>query len=302
MMKTSHGSLALFIGASTGLFIALLSSLIISLVSSPAPEALAEGRRMMPKIRAELARSYTELVPPTVPSVKARSGETYFIKQKKEGCALFDQSAPSTTIATIQDPWCTLSGASIEGRYIHILSGETTTCLLSANSCESAPISAWNIFDLRTHVLRTVPVPVLKGTWEAIDSTRSMGLFRGAVRSTIRPGEEDFWALTDAAGAAFWTGRIDDVDLKAQIIAGERLLSRSDNDLILSYLVIDPEGNEVLRLATFNGKVWKRIELPESLNGKTWRLESWLLEAGKWKATVVWRDEEGKLARVKVAT
>jgi hypothetical protein len=129
-----------------------------------------------------------------------------------------------------------------------------------------------------------------------------MGLFRGIVRSTIRPGEEEFWALTDPAGAAFWTGRIDDIDMKAQLIAGERLISRPDSALLLSYLVVDPEGNEELRLTKFMGKAWQRIELPEELMNKTWRLESWALEAGKWKATIIWQDELGEKHIVKVIT
>lgn len=301
-MKTSRGSLALFIGTSTGLLIALLSSLFIALASTSAPRESAQETRTLPPIRAVLPQSYSALVPLAATSTTVRGGETYILNQSEQGCALIDKAAPSSTIPLLGGAWCQLSGASIEGRYIHLLSGTSIACAISPDSCESAPIMVWSVYDLRTHILRPVPVPVRGGVWEAVDPIRSIGLFRGAVRSTIRPGEEDFWALTDPAGAAFWTGRIDDVDLKAQIIAGERLFSRPDNSLLLSYLVINPEGNEELRLATFNGKIWKRVVLPETVVGKTWRLEAWVLERGKWTATMVWQDEQGQKRMEKVTT
>ena len=293
MQKIPRGSLALFIGVTAGLLMALASSFFVSVASSVAPTSVSNGAREIPKIESVLTAPYRALVPPFATSTTVRNGETYVLSNTNDGCALFDAAATSTAVGTMKSKWCVLAGASIEGRFVHVLSGRTSVCVASSDSCELPPVSAWNIYDLRTSMLRPVPAPVRGGTWEAVDPIRSVGLFRGSVRSTIRPGEEDFWALTDDAGAAFWTGRIDDIDPLAQLVAGERLVSRPDAKLVFSYLAINEDGNEELRLATFNGKIWRRVALPASLSNRTWRLTTWAVEKGEWTATLDWNDTSG---------
>lgn len=302
MLKATRGSLTLFIGVSAGLLIALLSSLFVSLASST-PQNPLTPVEILPEIRALLPAPYASLVPEPAVSAKVRSGATYQFVLKDEGCVLTDAAAPNAVIGTVAAKWCRIPGGSIEGRFVHLLSGTRGDCRVSAASCEQPPISTWSVFDLRSHVLRPVPVPVRGGEWEAVDTVRSMGLFRGAVRSTLHADQqEDFWALTDVTGAAFWTGRIHDIDADAQAIAGERMLSRPDNGLLLSYLIVNQAGDEELRLATFAGKAWRLITIPPTIAGKTWRLESWALEKGKWTATVAWLDEQNEKQMEKVVT
>lgn len=302
MLKATRGSLTLFIGVTTGLLIALLSSLFVSL-ASPTPQNPLTPVEILPEIRAILPSPYASLVPEPATSVKVRSGATYQFVLKDGACALTDAAAPTMVIGTVAAAWCRIPGGSIEGRFVHLLSGSREGCRISAASCEQPPVSTWSVYDLRSHVLRPVPVPVRGGEWEAVDSIRSMGLFRGAVRSTLRANEqEDFWALTDVTGAAFWTGRANDIDTDAQAIAGERMLSRPDNGLLLSYLIVNQAGDEELRLATYAGKSWRVIALPETIVRKTWRLESWALEKGKWTATVAWLDEQQEVQTEKVVT
>ncbi len=304
-MKVTPGSLTLLIGLSTGLLIALLSSLFVSLASTR-PSAVAPAgsavQEVLPAIRAVLPRPYATLVPEAPVTAKVRSGATYRFESKEGACAFSDVSTPAVVLGTVEAKWCRLLGGSIEGRFVHMLSGDRESCRVSEASCEQNPVSVWSVFDLRSHIFRPVPTPIRGGEWEAVDSVRNMGLFRGSVRSTLGTRQEDFWALTDVTGAAFWTGRVNDIDPKAQVVAGERLLSRPDNGLLLSYLAVNEAGDEILRLATFERKAWWLIELPEAVAGKTWRLESWALEKGKWTATVTVLDAEGKKETVKVST
>jgi hypothetical protein len=154
MMKPTRGSLVLLIGVSVGLLVACLSFFFISLASSP---SRGMEDRPLPVIRSVLSAPYQNLVPATPTTTRVRSGDTYKLVMTDDGCALYDQTVTSTPVGTIDGSWCALAGASIEGRYIHLLSGTKTSCAVSDESCELFPIGTWNVFDLRTHVLHPVP-------------------------------------------------------------------------------------------------------------------------------------------------
>lgn len=264
------------------------------------PEAVLE--RLPETVRPPLG-SFSSLVPLTPSSTQTRAQRWRLLREEAAGpCLLVEDGAvASSSVGLIEGAWCNLLGPSLEGRYVHVLSGPRLECAF-ADLCEQPPISTWTVYDVRIGAFRAVPTPVRQGYWQAVDPTRGIGLFHGLIQSTRQEGSEDFWALTDVAGAAFWTGRTKEIDPEAVTVLGQRLLSRRDGAVLLSYLAVDTQQQATLRLAFFSGGRWQPVPLPESISSRAWRLEDWVQAGRIWQATAVWLDDAGVRQSVKVMT
>ncbi len=303
MLSASRGSVVLVVGVSAvllgGVFYGLFRTLAVAPSPRP-PEATLE--RLPETVRAPLG-SFASLVPQAPTSTQTRAQRWRLLREGTTGSCLLveDGAVASSSVGAIEGVWCNLLGPSLEGRYVHVLSGPQPACAFG-DLCEQPPIAAWAVYDVRIGAFRAVPTPVRQGYWQAIDPSRGIGLFQGVIQSTRQEGTEDFWALTDVAGAALWTGRTKEIDPEAATVLGQRLLSRRDGAVLLSYLAVDPQQQASLRLALFSGNRWQSVSIPESIRLRAWRLEDWLQVGRIWQATAAWVDDGGVRQTVKVTT
>lgn len=303
MLSASRGTIVLVVGVSAvllgGVFYGLFRMLAVAPSARP-PEAIME--RLPETVRAPLG-TFASLVPRTPTSTQTRAQRWRLLRDEVTGpCLLVEDGAvASSSVGAIDGAWCNLLGPSLEGRYVHVLSGPQSACAFG-DLCEQPPIATWTVYDVRIGAFRAVPTPVRQGYWQAVDPTRGIGLFQGVIQSTRQEGTEDFWALTDVAGAALWTGRTKQIDPEATAILGQRLLSRRDGDVLLSYLAVDAQQQASLRLALFSESRWQSVAIPESIRSRAWRLEDWLQVGRIWQATAAWIDEGGVRQTVKVMT
>lgn len=303
MSAASRGSMVLVVGVSAallgGVFFALLR-MRSSLTPLVSPQAAFE--HLPETVRAPLGE-FAALVPPAPSSTQTRAQRWQLVREAVNGpCRLVEEgAAASSSVGIIGGTWCTLLGPSLEGRYVHVLSGSRPDCAF-ADVCEHPPIAAWTVYDVRIGAFRPVPTPIRQGYWQAVDSTRGMGLFQGVIQSTRQEGSEDFWALTDVAGAARWTGRTKEIDPQSTVLLGQRLLSRRDGAVLFSYLSVDDAQQSTLRLAAFINNRWQPVTLPEEIRPRAWRLEAWEQAGRAWQAAIVWVDDAGVKRTVKVGT
>lgn len=277
-----------------------MGRMIFALAPAVSPQSVLE--HVPETVRAPLGE-FASLVPPAPSSTQTRAQRWQLLREEASGpCLLVEEgAAASSSVGMIPGSWCSLLSPSLEGRYVHVLSGPQSECAF-ADVCEHPPIATWTVYDVRIGAFRVVPAPVRQGYWQAIDSTRGIGLFQGAIQSTRQEGSQDFWALTDVAGAALWTGRTRDIDPDAVTLLGQRLFSRRDAGVLLSYLSIDNTQQATLRLAAYIGNRWQNVPLAEDIRPRAWRLEAWEQVGRAWQAAIVWVDDAGVKRTVKVGT
>ncbi len=303
MMAAPRGSVGLVVGISATLLAGVLFSLLrmrASLVPIAAPQAVLE--RVPETVRAPLGE-FASLVPPAPSSTQTRAQRWRLVREETHGpCLLVEEgAAASSSVGQVEGAWCSLLGPSLEGRYVHMLSGSRQACAF-ADVCEHPPITAWTVYDVRIGAFRPVPTPIRQGYWQAVDPTRGLGLFQGVVQSTRQEGTQDFWALTDVAGAALWIGRTRDIDPEASTVLGQRILSRRDGAALVSYLAVDKAQQASLRLTAYVNNRWQAISLPQEIRPRAWRLEAWEQAGRTWQAAIVWVDDAGTKRTVKVVT
>lgn len=246
--------------------------------------------------------SYAELIPSIASSTVGRDQSWRIEASSVSGnCALLSERPNPLMVGVVSSTRCNVLGASIEGRYVHLATGVSDSCL-DPLFCEMRPFSIWTIYDARTAMMRPVPKPVREGTWQAVDAVRSVGLFRGVIRSTRSPSDQqDWWALTDVGGTPFWNGSKEEIDARAQEIVPLRILSRPNGDLLLAYLAIDEERHAEERLALFTGRVWHTVLFANPI-AQTWRLEMWESGARGGQASLRWMDASSKQRQTLVST
>ncbi len=303
MPAAPRGSVVLVVGVSAALLCGVFFALL-RMRSSLTPVALPQTalEHVPETVRAPLGE-FASLVPPAPSSTQTRAQRWQLLREGADGpCLLVEEGAiASSSVGVISGRWCTLLGPSLEGRYVHVLSGSHPGCAF-ADVCEHPPIVAWTVYDVRIGAFRPVPTPIRQGYWQAVDPTRGIGVFQGVIQSTRQEGTEDFWAVTDVAGAALWTGRSKEIDPQAVTLLGQRLLSRRDGAVLFSYLAVDEAQQATLRLNVFMNARWQPVTLPEEIRSRAWRLESWEQAGRTWQAVIAWVDDAGVKRTVKVVT
>ncbi|MBP7005692.1 hypothetical protein KBB27_01040 [Patescibacteria group bacterium] len=300
-----------FASRGTGVLVMGIGALLLSGVLYAGIQAMDTAVTIPSNIPAEIFSaheiiyppgSYAALIPRATTSTMGR--DQYWRTDAAAGsgnCALISERPTPFVVGMVSSTRCEILGASIEGRYVHLATGALGACTTEA-FCEKPPFSVWSMYDARTAIIRSVPKPVREGGWQAIDAVRSVGLFRGIIRSTRTPDQQtDWWALTDVSGTPFWNGSLTGIDAQASEIVPLRLVSRPNGDLLLAYLAIDKENQVHERLALFSNDDW-RVVMPPSALTRIWRLEGWEQGPRGWQATLRWSDESGKQQLSRVST
>lgn len=219
-------------------------------------------------------------------------GIQWRVEARPETCALIRREGKTEAeVASAKIDDCIIAGASIDGRFVTVGSIERT--------------KAWMLYDDRPRLLRPVPRPVSDGEWLTVDPTRTVGLYRGRIRSTRSEGVATWFWLTDSVGAAMWAGDQSLIDRDGSVIP-LRVLTRPDGAVLMSYQLRRADGSFDERLALFSGKTmtpWKKVDT-SSLAGLTslWRLERWERRGSIWEAVVVYDAADGVRTEARVHT
>lgn len=244
---------------------------------------------------ADWWQRYQALVTP--PVEKEGRGVLWRVQSSPSTCTVerFSQKNWTAVGQTASRAGCFLVGASIEGRYAHVALPEIAAC--TSPDCEGNGFSVWRAFDERTQILRPISRPFPEGAWQAIDPVRTIGLYRGVIRSTLSEGFAARWALVDDGGALLWQGAVTDIVTDAQEVVALRLASRPDKTLVLAYRAKTQDGLWVSGLAKISplqkGALWTPVALSEDWKVRAWRLERFEQVRGVWSAVLRFQQEDG---------
>lgn len=214
------------------------------------------------------------------------------VEPRPETCALIRREGKTEVeVASAKIDDCVIAGASIDGRFVTVGLIERT--------------KAWMLYDDRPRLLRSVPRPVPDGEWLTVDPTRTVGLYRGRIRSTQSEGVATWFWLTDGVGAAMWAGDQALIDSEGSVVP-LRALTRPDGALLLSYRLRLPDGSVEERVALFSGRStvpWKRVDATALTELATiWRLDRWERRGSTWEAIVTYEAADGTRTEARVRT
>jgi hypothetical protein len=161
------------------------------------------------------------------------------------------------------------------------------------------------LYDDRPRLLRAVPRPVVDGEWLAVDPARTVGLYRGRIRSTQSDGVATWFWLTDGVGSAFWAGDQSLVDASGRVTP-LTITTRPDGAILLSYRLDLPDGTVAQRLALHSGRAgtgWKPIDTSAwDAEAAIWRLQAWERGARGWEALALTSGGDGMERELRART
>lgn len=291
-----RGSAILTVGVAASLLFGVLSAGFASArqtdgLSAKALRAWFQGQASVEMVDPWFV-AYDRLSSPNTTTELTARGVSWRVEQRPETCALLRaERAGSVEVASAKMDSCVIAGASIDGRFVTL--GETERT------------KSWMLYDDRPRILRPVPRPVVDGEWMAIDPVRTVGLYRGRIRSTQSEGVSTWLWLTDGVGAAMWAGDQSVVDMDGPVVPLQ-LFTRPDGMILLAYRVALADGTYRERLAIYSGRLavpWKRIDTSAIDSfASIWRVSSWERRTTTWEAVLEYEGEDGARKQVRVKT
>lgn len=219
-------------------------------------------------------------------------GIEWRVDPRPDTCALLRmETAKEIEVASAKVKDCVIAGASIDGRFVTIGSVERT--------------AHWMLYDDRPRLLRPVPRPVVDGEWMSVDPLRSVGIYRGRIRSTRVEGVSTWFWLTDGAGATLWAGDQTKIDATGAVLP-LRLFTRPDGAMLLSYRVTDDKEKHAQRLAMlFPWQLqegWRTMSADALPSDTPWIVRQWTAQRSGWEALIEYNRPDGERATKRVST
>lgn len=295
MITASRGTAVLTVGVAAVLLFGVLSAAVAATQRGDMSSVAVLKSWFTEAVTVDVVdpwfAAYDQLPGPKGTTELAARGIRWQVEPRDERCVLLrSERTASLEVASAPLERCEIAGASVDGRFVTLDGTER--------------VSNWMLYDDRPRLLRPVPRPVVDGEWLAVDPTRTMGLYRGRIRSTQSAGVATWFWLTDGVGAALWAGDQSLVDANGRVTP-LTVTTRPDGAILLSYRLDLPDGAVVQRLALHSGRAgaaWKPVDTSVwNAEAAIWRLQEWERGAKGWEAVAntIGADGEARVLRVR---
>lgn len=296
MITASRGTAVLTVGVAAVLLFGVLSAAVAATQRGEIASVAALKSWFTEAVTVDVVdpwyAAYDQLPGPKGMAELVSRGIRWQVEPREGACVLLrGERAASLEVATAALERCEIAGASVDGRFVTLDGTER--------------VSNWMLYDDRPRLLRPVPRPVVDGEWLAVDPARTVGLYRGRIRSTQSDGVATWFWLTDGVGSAFWAGDQSLVDASGRVTP-LTITTRPDGAILLSYRLDLPDGTVVQRLALHSGRAgtgWKLIDTSAwDAEAAIWRLQAWERGAKGWEAVALTSGSDGMERELRVRT
>lgn len=296
MITASRGTAVLTVGVAAVLLFGVLSAAVAATQRGEIASVAALRSWFTEAVTVDVVDPwfavYDQLPGPKATSELVSRGIRWQVEPREGACVLLrSERAASLEVATAALERCEIAGASVDGRFVTLDGTER--------------VSNWMLYDDRPRLLRPVPRPVVDGEWLAVDPARTVGLYRGRIRSTQSDGVATWFWLTDGVGSAFWAGDQSLVDVSGRVTP-LTITTRPDGAILLSYRLDLPDGTVAQRLALHSGRAgtgWKPIDTSAwDTEAAIWRLQEWERGAKGWEAVALTSGVDGVERELRVRT